>query len=103
MVWHAPFDADGLGTSDLDVTLIGAGAMELFKPTAFFVPGVNSRPLSGEEKTATQWGGPRDLARIGLRCHSRPDSRLAALRMEADETQHRAHSDHTCRQHRPAP
>jgi hypothetical protein len=46
---NAPFDADGPGTSDLDVTLIGAGAVELFKPTAFFVPGIHSRPLSDED------------------------------------------------------
>ena len=43
---HAPFDADGPGTSDLDVTLVGADALAFFKPTGFFVPGVHSRPLS---------------------------------------------------------
>jgi hypothetical protein len=46
---NAPFDADGPGTSDLDVTLIGASAVELFKPTGFFVPGVHSRPLSDQD------------------------------------------------------
>ena len=34
----APFDADGAGTSDLDLTLVGEKAVELFKPTGFFVP-----------------------------------------------------------------
>ena len=42
----APFDADGPGTSDLDVTLVGDRVLSLFVPTGFFVPGVHSRPLS---------------------------------------------------------
>lgn len=42
----APFDADGPGTSDLDVTMVGADALDYFKPTGFFVPGIHSRPLS---------------------------------------------------------
>ena len=45
----APFDADGPGTSDLDLTLVGDDAIALFKPTGFFVPGVHSRPLSDED------------------------------------------------------
>jgi hypothetical protein len=42
----APFDADGPGTSDLDLTLVGDKVIGLFKLTGFFVPGVHSRPLS---------------------------------------------------------
>lgn len=42
----APFDADGAGTSDLDLTLVGDDVIGLFKVTGFFVPGVHSRPLS---------------------------------------------------------
>src|SRR5688572_16252549 len=42
----APFDADGPGTSDLDLTLVGDEAIGLFTITGFFVPGVHSRPLS---------------------------------------------------------
>jgi hypothetical protein len=42
----APFDADGPGTSDLDLTLVGDQVIGLFKVTGFFVPGVHSRPLS---------------------------------------------------------
>ena len=42
----APFDGDGPGTSDLDVTLVGSGALLFFRPSGFFVPGVHSRPLS---------------------------------------------------------
>jgi len=45
----APFDADGPGTSDLDLTLVGEEAVKLFKPTGFFVPGVHSRPVSEED------------------------------------------------------
>jgi hypothetical protein len=46
---HAPFDAEGPGTSDLDLTLVGDGALAFFKPTGFFVPGVHSRPLSDDD------------------------------------------------------
>jgi hypothetical protein len=45
----APFDADGPGTSDLDLTLVGADALSFFTPTGFFVPGVHSRPLSDDD------------------------------------------------------
>jgi hypothetical protein len=44
-----PFDADGPGTSDLDLTLVGAEVVGLFNVTGFFVPGVHSRPLSDED------------------------------------------------------
>jgi hypothetical protein len=42
----APFDADGPGTSDLDLTLVGDRILSYFVPTGFFVPAVHSRPLS---------------------------------------------------------
>lgn len=45
----ASFDADGPGTSDLDLTLVGDDVIGLFKLTGFFVPGVHSRPLSDED------------------------------------------------------
>jgi hypothetical protein len=45
----APFDADGPGTSDLDLTLVGDAVIGLFKVTGFFVPGVHSRPVSEED------------------------------------------------------
>jgi hypothetical protein len=45
----APFDADGPGTSDLDLTLVGHLALDFFKLTGFFVPGVHSRPLSDDD------------------------------------------------------
>jgi len=44
---HAPFDAEGPGTSDLDLTLVGDEVVGLYH--AFWIPGVNSRPLSDED------------------------------------------------------
>jgi predicted nucleotidyltransferase len=46
---QAPFDADGPGTSDLDLTLVGDEVIGLFKVTGFFVPGVHSRPVSEDD------------------------------------------------------
>jgi hypothetical protein len=46
---NAPFDADGPGTSDLDVTFVGDGCLQYFNTSGFFVPGVHSRPLSDED------------------------------------------------------
>src|SRR5262245_40338837 len=43
---QAPFDADGPGTSDMDLTLVGSAPLAFFSATGFFVPGVHSRPLS---------------------------------------------------------
>lgn len=45
----APFDAEGPGTSDLDLTLIGNQVVSLFNMNGFFVPGIHSRPLSDAE------------------------------------------------------
>jgi hypothetical protein len=45
----APFDVDGPGTSDLDVTLVGDGVIGLFTVSGFFVPGIHSRPLSDDD------------------------------------------------------
>lgn len=45
----APFDSDGPGTSDLDLTLVGDKVVGLFKLNGFFVPGVHSRPVSEED------------------------------------------------------
>jgi hypothetical protein len=41
----APFDSDGPGTSDLDLTLVGNKILEYYKVTGFFVPGIHSRPI----------------------------------------------------------
>jgi hypothetical protein len=45
----APFDADGAGTSDLDLTLVGDEVIKFYKITGFWVPGIHSRPLSDED------------------------------------------------------
>src|SRR6187431_2385737 len=44
-----PFDGEGPGTSDLDLTLVGDSPLAFFKATGFFLPGVHSRPLSDED------------------------------------------------------
>src|SRR5215204_760971 len=44
----SPFDADGPGTSDLDLTLVGDEVLGFYKLTGFYVPGVHSMPL-GED------------------------------------------------------
>jgi hypothetical protein len=46
---QAPFDADGPGTSDLDLTFVGSDCLLFFKPTGFFLPGIHSRPLSEDD------------------------------------------------------
>jgi hypothetical protein len=43
---NAPFDADGPGTSDLDLTLIGGEVLRYYDFDGYFVPGAHSRPLS---------------------------------------------------------
>jgi hypothetical protein len=48
------FDADGPGTSDLDITLIGRDALQLWLPDAFYVRWVNTIPLSDK----TRWVAP---------------------------------------------
>jgi hypothetical protein len=46
---QAPFDSEGPGTSDLDLTLVGDEVIGLYKLTGFFVPGVHSRPVSEKD------------------------------------------------------
>ena len=43
-----PFDAEGPGTSDLDLTLVGGEVVDWFDPGAFYIPGVHSMPLCDE-------------------------------------------------------
>lgn len=40
-----PFDAEGRGSSDLDVTLIGDKVMEYWNENAFYIPGLHTKPL----------------------------------------------------------
>lgn len=46
-----PFDADGKGTSDLDVTLVGKKVMDYWDKDAFYIPGLHTKPLCDEEPT----------------------------------------------------
>jgi hypothetical protein len=43
----APFDADGPGTSDLDLTLVGSDVLKYY--SAFWIPGIHSKPLSDDD------------------------------------------------------
>ena len=46
----APFDADGPGTSDLDLTLVGNEVLRFYTPiSGFYIPGVHSKPLSEKD------------------------------------------------------
>src|ERR1051325_6250535 len=45
----APFDADGPGTSDLDLTLIGTEVLGHYILDGFYIPGVHSRPVSEDD------------------------------------------------------
>jgi len=44
-----PFDAEGRGTSDLDVTLIGDKVMEFWNEDAFYIPALHTKPLCDED------------------------------------------------------
>lgn len=44
-----PFDADGRGSSDLDVTLIGDKAMAFWNDDAFYIPGLHTKPLCDDD------------------------------------------------------
>ncbi|HKP85531.1 MAG TPA: hypothetical protein VJZ26_05520 [Blastocatellia bacterium] len=45
----APFDADGPGTSDLDLTLLGEKVIDLYILDGFYVPKIHSKPLSDKD------------------------------------------------------
>jgi hypothetical protein len=45
----APFDADGPGTSDLDLTLVGAEVLRYYAIDGYWIPGIHSRPLSDDD------------------------------------------------------
>jgi hypothetical protein len=44
-----PFDAEGRGSSDLDVTLIGNKAMTFWNEDAFYIPGLHTKPLYDDD------------------------------------------------------
>ena len=45
----APFDADGPGTSDLDLTLVGPEILGEYILDGFYLPGVHTKPLSEKD------------------------------------------------------
>lgn len=45
----APFDADGPGTSDLDVTLVGTDVMEYWHEDAYYIPALHTKPLGDKD------------------------------------------------------
>jgi hypothetical protein len=45
----APFDADGPGTSDLDLTLVGNDVIDWFTSEGFYIPGAHTKPLSAKD------------------------------------------------------
>src|SRR4030095_1707697 len=47
-----PFDADGKGTSDLDVTLVGKKVMEFWNAESFYIPTLHTKPLCDEDPDA---------------------------------------------------
>jgi len=44
-----PFDAEGVGTSDLDVTLVGKKVMDAWNSDAFYIPALHTKPLCDED------------------------------------------------------
>jgi hypothetical protein len=40
-----PFDSQGKGTSDLDVTLVGNKVMEAWSSDAYYIPALHTKPL----------------------------------------------------------
>lgn len=48
----APFDSQGKGTSDLDVTLVGKKVMEAWTTEAYYIPGLHTKPLCDADRQA---------------------------------------------------
>ena len=45
----APFDSEGPGTSDLDLTLIGDEVIGLYSADGFYIPLIHTKPLSDKD------------------------------------------------------
>lgn len=60
----APFDADGPGTSDLDLTLVGGEMVKHFE--VFYIPGMHSAPLSDAHPDASVTLVPLRQALCGI-------------------------------------
>ena len=44
-----PFDSQGKGTSDLDVTLIGTEVMKAWSSDGYYIPGLHTKPLCDKD------------------------------------------------------
>jgi len=44
-----PFDSQGAGTSDLDVTLVGSKVMAMWDSGAYYIPGLHTKPLCDKD------------------------------------------------------
>lgn len=44
----SPFDADGPGTSDLDLTFVGGDMLKLWNDDAFYIPKLHTAPLNDD-------------------------------------------------------
>ncbi|HET9714082.1 MAG TPA: hypothetical protein VFP64_19510 [Pyrinomonadaceae bacterium] len=44
-----PFDSQGKGTSDLDVTLVGSKVMEAWSSDGYYIPGLHTKPLCDKD------------------------------------------------------
>ena len=44
-----PFDSQGKGTSDLDVTLVGNKVMEAWSSNGYYIPGLHTAPLCDKD------------------------------------------------------
>ena len=64
-----PFDADGRGTSDLDVTLIGSKVMEFWNDDAYYIPSLHTKPLCDEDSGIAAGLDPlrRELQKLAQR------------------------------------
>jgi len=48
----APFDSQGKGTSDIDVTVVGKKVMEAWNESSFYIPGLHTKPLCDKDPNA---------------------------------------------------
>ena len=44
-----PYDSQGKGTSDIDVTLVGSKVMEAWNSDAYYIPGLHTKPLCDKD------------------------------------------------------
>ena len=44
-----PFDSQGKGTSDIDVTLVGSKVMEMWNSDAYYIPALHTKPLCDKD------------------------------------------------------